>query len=284
MNFLNFFTANFFLFLVSTTVVQAFPIPTAGFFESSTKAIKGFMNSKKFIPKETESSALDSNMRRINLLPSEPTEDKILNVLPVDSNQQKVTDAISLSQRKLNTLEGNAKAAARSVRQVDLDLDLAKLNAMKAESELKIIPMKLDKVNENWEKKMGEETLISRNPSSSTLGSEIQGTRLLSTAPVDEPLLETGLVKLILQKSLAKAAARSVRQVDLDLDLAKLNAMKAESESTTALVKIDKVNEMWKKKMGEEDLISRNPSSESEIQGTSLLTTFSTRRGENIET
>jgi hypothetical protein len=204
--------------------------------------------------------------------------------LPVDSNQQKVTDAISLSQRKLNTLEGNAKAAARSVRQVDLDLDLAKLNAMKAESELKIIPMKLDKVNENWEKKMGEETLISRNPSSSTLGSEIQGTRLLSTAPVDEPLLETGLVKLILQKSLAKAAARSVRQVDLDLDLAKLNAMKAESESTTALVKIDKVNEMWKKKMGEEDLISRNPSSESEIQGTSLLTTFSTRRGENIET
>jgi hypothetical protein len=139
------------LILLTMTAVQAIPTPMKSPFKSGSFFKLGSRKTKQGVPAAAGTVAAGTVAAgtvaagTVAALPAEQAL-RAVSAVPVEQG----IGAGSVASQSLDQV--NAKAAARSERQVDLDLDLAKLNAMKAESELKKIPMKLDKVDENWRK------------------------------------------------------------------------------------------------------------------------------------
>ena len=118
-------------------------------------------------------------------------------------------------------LESSSKAIMNITPGQEHELRVAEINKLGAELESKTAQTKIDNVNEMWGTKNNEES----NP---------MKTHRVSFNPDEIPHDSKTLVNL-----------------EEELELAEINKLDAESDSTTALAEIDEVNEIWRNNINE---------------------------------
>jgi hypothetical protein len=240
-----FFSATTFC-IVSVTLVQAAPVPTTEFLQSSIRAInKGF---DSMLDSVCASCILKSDIEEIGHSPLTKKQrlDTVDSITDIKTNNHdQVAEAMVPPGEQVKASNGNNLINEPSGRQLESDfnkeiaaaalLDFRKGNSLAgsvpANAQFRVANPNVIESRSEVATGRGQDTF---RQSSQEWGEEMNG-KSVSFGP-----------------EVTTHDSRSLLELENDLSLAQMNARESEFESTTALANIGQVNEMWSKQIGRE--------------------------------